>query len=180
MSGKPVVYLAGPEVFLANAADIGTAKIEICGAHGFDAVFPLVQHESATTVPTERGHQIFQQCIEMLEGCDLLIANMTPFRGVSVDAGTAVEIGYVLARGRPVLGYTNVIEDYEARVPPDSFSVESFGFADNLMCEGPVWQSGGSVVRTRVAASERLTDLHGFIACVEQAATLLGVGDPRP
>ena len=47
--------------------------------------------------------------------CDLLIANLTPFRGVSTDAGTAFEVGFMRALGRPVLGYTNTIADYRER-----------------------------------------------------------------
>ena len=37
----PTVYLAGPDVFLANALALGARKKEICRAHGFDALFPL-------------------------------------------------------------------------------------------------------------------------------------------
>ena len=51
-----------------------------------------------------------------MDGVDLVIANMTPFRGPSMDVGTAVELGYSFARGLPVFGYTNIVDDYEARV----------------------------------------------------------------
>ena len=35
------VYLAGPEVFLPNAADIANEKREICREFGFDSIFPV-------------------------------------------------------------------------------------------------------------------------------------------
>jgi nucleoside 2-deoxyribosyltransferase len=35
--------------------------------------------------------------------------NCSPFRGVSLDAGTAYEIGYACALGKPVFGYSNVL-----------------------------------------------------------------------
>ena len=163
------VYLAGPEVFLSNATEIGEAKMRICREHGLDAIFPFGADPAGATAE-EVGHLIFERCVELMDRCDVAIANMTPFRGISMDVGTAVEIGYMLARGRPVFGYTNEILDLEHRVAHDGMEIESFGFVDNLMCEGVVWRSGGTVVRTAVGESDRLTDLRGFTACVEQAA----------
>lgn len=174
VTNRPVAYLAGPEVFLTNAIEIGSAKVSICRSHGFDAVFPVAPPGSMPAISSQRGYEIFDWCVETMGRCNLVIANMTPFRGVSMDVGTAVEIGYMFGKGHPVFGYTNVIEDYLARVSDDSLAVESFGFADNLMCEGPVWKSGGSVVRTDVDATERFTDLRGFVTCVEQAVSMLG------
>jgi nucleoside 2-deoxyribosyltransferase len=169
----PIVYLAGPEVFLPNAEEIASAKKRVCRAHGFEGRFPTDEPQSSSEPPGEDGLAIFGQCIDNLEESQLIIANMTPFRGPSMDVGTAVEIGFMYAKRRPVFGYTNVTEDYAARVTPDGMRVEAFGFADNLMCEGPLLRSGAGVVRTRVDPSERFTDLRGFEACVGQAAQLL-------
>jgi nucleoside 2-deoxyribosyltransferase len=165
----PTVYLAGPEVFLTDAVALGDAKMRICREHGLDAIFPFGTDPEGANAQ-EVGHRIFERCIELMDRCDIAIANMTPFRGVSMDVGTAVEMGYMLARGRPVFGYTNVVDDLEHRVTEDGMVIEQFGFVDNLMCEGVVWRSGGTVVRTHVSEAERLTDLRGFAACVEQAA----------
>jgi nucleoside 2-deoxyribosyltransferase len=167
-----VIYLAGPEVFLPNAEEIGEAKLDICRRYGLDAVYPKFDLSRSTRA--ERGHEVFERCIDMMENCDAVVANMTPFRGVSMDVGTAVEIGYMLARQRRVLGYTNVIADYETRVADDLLAIDSFGFADNPMCEGPVWKSGGFVVRTQVDTVNLYTDLRGFVRCVEQASHLSG------
>jgi nucleoside 2-deoxyribosyltransferase len=163
------VYLAGPEVFLANAAEIGELKVRICRERGLDAIFPFAADPSGVTAE-EVGHLIFERCVELMDRCDAAIANMTPFRGISMDVGTAVEMGYMLARRRPVFGYTNVVDDLQHRVTEDGMVIEQFGFVDNLMCEGVVWRSGGTVVRTPVSEADRLTDLQGFIACVDQAA----------
>lgn len=163
------VYLAGPEVFLVNAVELGEAKLRICREHGLDAIFPFAADPEGVDVG-EIGHRIFERCVELMDRCDLAIANMTPFRGVSMDVGTAVEMGYMLARGKAVFGYTNVVDDLEHRVTEDGMAIEQFGFVDNLMCEGVVWHSGGTVVRTSVDEKVRLTDLQGFTACVEQAA----------
>ncbi len=50
---------------------------------------------------------IFRADIAMMEACDVIIANLTPFRGPSADAGTLTEIGWFLGRGKPVFGYSN-------------------------------------------------------------------------
>jgi nucleoside 2-deoxyribosyltransferase len=45
--------------------------------------------------------------LAMMEACDCAIANLTPFRGALANAGTLVELGWFLGRGRPVFGYSN-------------------------------------------------------------------------
>lgn len=177
-----VVYLAGPEVFLSNAAEIGAAKKEICRQHGLAALFPgdtpLAEHD------VDNGRLLFRRLVEMMEQSDLIVANMTPFRGVSIDAGTAVEIGFMYARGRPVFGYTNVVQDYAERVAPDGavgapdgMSIEPFGLTDNLMCVAPALESGAVIVQNDVPKGDRFGDLRGFEACVRQAARW---GGPAP
>lgn len=174
------VYLAGPDVFLAGAEAIGARKKAICRAHGFDALFPLDDGPDATGLePRDLALAIFDRCVAMMDASDLVIANMTPFRGISMDVGTAVELGYMHARGKPVFGYTNVVDDYHARVDAAGFSgnaelVERFGFVDNLMCEGAVLRSGAEVVRTRVPRASQLTSLAGFERCVVQARDAIG------
>src|SRR6476620_3924966 len=99
-----LIYLAGPEVFLRNAAEIGERKKAICRAHGFECAFPLDAGPLPDASPTEIGHLIFDRCVAMMDRCDLVVANMTPWRGISMDVGTAVEMGYMHGKGRPVFG----------------------------------------------------------------------------
>ena len=40
------VYLAGPEVFLANAREIGARKRAICERHGLIGVFPADEEDA--------------------------------------------------------------------------------------------------------------------------------------
>jgi nucleoside 2-deoxyribosyltransferase len=75
-------------------------------------------------------------------------------------------------QGKPVFGYTNVAGDLSARVSIDGFEIEEFGFHDNLMCEGPVWHSGGSVVRRETSLNDLFTDLGAFEECLRRV--------PRP
>ncbi len=173
-------YLAGPEVFLSDALALGDQKKAICARHGFDGRFPLDVEPSPATI-AERGLAlaIFEVCETMMRECDLVIANMTPFRGVSMDVGTAVEIGFMYALGKPVFGYTNRAPDYGSRVEQafgaTDEAVESFGLADNLMCEGPIQTTGSSVFRRDVVGHLVLADMEGFEECVRQAAEILKV-----
>ncbi len=104
----------------------------------------------------------------LMRSCDALIANLTPFRGVSMDTGTAFEVGFMRALGRPVLGYTNVVADYRERAEqyrraspglPDAdasdIQIEDFDCAENLMIEAAILAGGGQVVRTAVPSMAR-------------------------
>ena len=148
------VYLSGPDVFFPNAIEIGQAKKEICARFGLEGVYPLDADFSGLlelSHPADMGYASFRLMVGLMDSCDLVIANMTPFRGPSMDVGTAVEIGYMHGRGKPVFGYTNVVADYADRVTPDGFTIEPFGLIDNCMVEGPVHETGamrGSPCRT--------------------------------
>ena len=170
------VYLAGPDVFFPDAVEIGEAKKRICAEHGLVGVYPLDADFGPLfelVSPAEQGYKTFDLMVELMDSCDLVIANLTPFRGPSMDVGTAIEMGYMHGRGKRVFGYTNVAADYAGRVKPDGFMVETFGLVDNLMVEGPVCRSGAIVVRADVSTEEIYTSLRGFTECVKQAAALL-------
>ncbi len=186
------VYLAGPDVFFDQPLQIAEGKKELCKQYGFLGVFPLdVEIDPDDQLsPFEKACAISFSNESLMDECDLVIANLTPFRGVSMDSGTAYEIGYMRAQKKPVLGYTNIIHDYEKRVeqfyscssdnPMDGdlrgTMVESFGLAENLMIEIGVVESGGSVVRAQVEQGQERTDLEGFEKCLQQAVRLFQNG----
>ncbi|HWE17314.1 MAG TPA: nucleoside 2-deoxyribosyltransferase [Hyphomicrobiaceae bacterium] len=185
----PRIYLAGPEVFLPDALAVGARKAALCAEHGLQGVFPLdAQLGLSGLAKPEAARRISEANEGLMRSCDGLIANLTPFRGVSMDSGTAFEVGFMRALWRPVLGYTNVTADYRARAeiyrgaPPPlpdfdhpQAEIEDFGGAENLMIEVAILASGGSVVRTAVPPGEEMRDLAGFLVCLEQAAKTFGV-----
>ncbi|MFI4988632.1 MAG: nucleoside 2-deoxyribosyltransferase [Alphaproteobacteria bacterium] len=187
------IYLAGPEVFLANPRRIEARKKAICAAHGFDGQFPLdAELDVSGLQPAEAGFRIYQANKALMASCALAIANMTPFRGPSMDVGTAFEMGFFMrALGRPVLGYTNVaagllertkaffgkgkvMRKGRAFLDPGGMTIEDFAMADNLMLEGAVLESSLAIVRQAVPAKERYTNLDAFTACVTLAAERFG------
>jgi hypothetical protein len=43
----------------------------------------------------------------IMRTCDAVILNLTPFRGPSADVGSAYEMGFMRALGRPIFAYSN-------------------------------------------------------------------------
>ena len=187
MTLRPRIYLAGPEVFLPNALEVGRAKVEMAAQFGFEGVFPLdAALDLQGLSKLEQARRISLANEALMHSCDGLIANLSPFRGASMDAGTAFEIGFMRALGRPVLGYTNARDDYRVRAdafrmrgpaPADSdrpdVEVEDFGLAENLMIEIAIIESGGTVVRDTGPADAPMSDLSGLARCLERARALI-------
>ena len=185
---RPRIYLAGPEVFFPDASALARAKKRLCTRHGFLGVFPLdaAIEQASPLPPADTARAISRANEALIRSCDLLIANCTPFRGVSMDAGTAYEIGFARALGRPVLGYTNVVADYKARAERHragtgaalaadrkGSAIEDFGLAENLMIAMATGRDGCDLVRTRVARGRVFTDLAGFARCLALAKAML-------
>lgn len=182
------IYLAGPEVFLPDALAVGAAKVRLCAEAGFEGLFPLDASLDLDGLPRgEAARRIALANEALMRSADAIIANLTPFRGASMDAGTAYEVGFMRALGKTVLGYTNAGGDYASRArafrlnPPLAFDcdrvdleIEDFGLAENLMIAVAVSESGTDVVSHEVGGRERMADLAGFRACLIQMQKLLG------
>ena len=186
------VYLAGPEVFLANAREIGARKRAICERHGLVGVFPADEEDACDpTLPLpEQGLAISRAMERVMRGCDAMIVNLTPFRGPSADVGSAYEMGFMRALGRPIFAYSNDARPFLDRVAafcggavrvrptgehedPDGMAIEPFELHDNLMLAGGVIASGGCIVAETTPHAERYTSLAAFERCVAHAAAEL-------
>jgi nucleoside 2-deoxyribosyltransferase len=185
------VYLAGPEVFMADALAMAARKKAICAAHGLEGVFPVDAHpDPAAEAATERFMGLYLRNEAHIRDSAALIANLTPFRGPSADAGTVFELGFARALGRPVFGYANTTQDFAARSlaflgpgarrradgaweDAEGMALEAFGLHDNLMVDGAIRAAGGVLVRRAVPEAERWQDLAAFEECVRAAAAAL-------
>jgi nucleoside 2-deoxyribosyltransferase len=181
------IYLAGPEVFLPEfGASVFKEKKAMCVEFGFEGVSPM-DGESAVEAltPFAQGVAIYRGNVAHMNRCDAVIANMTPFRSVSTDPGTAFEMGYMAALGRPVLGYTHVAAPFHQRstryyehgrsdlLETYSFgtTAERFDMPDNLMMVGAVDLAGFCVQQVEVAEGEELTSVAGFRKCLEELSS---------
>jgi nucleoside 2-deoxyribosyltransferase len=142
-------YLAGPDVFHPGVTDLAAGKRALCKRYGLTGCFPLDNEADLSALDGRSAAMaIYQANIRLIDSCDMLIANLTPFRGVSADAGTVFELGYMTALGRPVAAYSldpriyldRVVDAGWAELPAatdqDGQMVEDFGLADNLMLAG--------------------------------------------
>lgn len=190
---KKRVYLAGPDVFLPNAAAFLERKQELCAKHGFVGLSPFDNEVDRTGLSKhEVALRIGAANEEMIRSCDLVIANLTPFRGPSADAGTVYEVGFARALGLPVFAYTNVagsLLDRTRRWPGDQITqradgeltdqfdmiVEDLDCVENLMIVGAVeaGSTGTGIVIHAMADKDRFTDLAGFETCLDLAARQL-------
>lgn len=194
MTSALKVYLAGPDVFLPDAESVLDHKKEICARYGLIGVSPLDNDtDGAGMTLSAWAMQISQGNEDTMDACDLVIANMTPFRGPSMDVGTAFEMGYMRACKKPVFGYSNDPAPYVDRVSlffgeapglalrrapdgrtidPRGLTVEAFGLTDNLMMIGAVDACGGMVHVPPSPVQDPDRDMVSFEQAVQSAQML--------
>jgi nucleoside 2-deoxyribosyltransferase len=176
------IYLAGPDVFLPDAVEIGRRKAEICAFHGLTGRYPL--DNAVDLSASDASLRIFKGNQAMMDTSDAIIANLTPFRGPGADSGTVYELGYMAGRGKLCLGYSNDPASYLDRVrrsttvgprdgrsvDADGLTVEDFGLNDNLMMMHALDLHGCALVTPRQRPADLWHDLTAFEACVRLAA----------
>lgn len=181
----PLAYLAGPDVFLPDAPAHAARKAAICAAHGITALPPLNEDLASLAAMTEAEawRAIFAKDLAMMQRADLVIANLTPFRGASADAGTLVELGWFLGRGKPIFAYSNSATPFAARSraqvaavpdPMPGLTVGGFGLPDNLMIPGAVEASGHPILLPEDGQDLAFDSLEVFARCVAVAAGAVG------
>lgn len=180
------LYLAGPEVFLDDAREIGRRKRDLCARYGFTGLYPLDGEPTLDAAGGPGSGEIFQANLDLLRAADAVLANLTPFRGISADPGTAFEVGFAFALGKPVAAYSNLPGELrhraqaaigplqpEAGAPAtllaDGLHVEDFGHFDNLMLAEALIASRLPVLQAAEPAGDPFRDLGLF----EQALAAL-------
>jgi len=138
----PTIYLAGPSVFAPDSARIGRELLGLCELHGLRGIYPTDDIPPGATDPKA----IYRACTDAIGRSDGVIADIAPFRGFHMDPGTAFEIGYAVARSKPVWLYGSP-QAMIARVWAEKTAagwrdakgmlVEDFGFPENLMVTVP-------------------------------------------
>ncbi len=148
------VYLAGPDVFYPDAKERGECLKALCCEMGLEGVYPLDSElELEKLDPLRQGYAIYKANIQLIRSCRAVMANMNPFRGPSMDVGTAFEMGFGSALGLIVVGYMDDKTLYKSRVSPDGLHIEDFGMVDNLMLHGC---TGGDIFTTPRGALEAI------------------------
>lgn len=125
------VYIAGPAVF---HADRGSKYYEnVRATLQAKGVVPLIPVDNVAT----DALSIRQKNIDMIRQCDAIIADLSPFRSLEPDCGTAFEVGYAAALGKVVLPFTSdtrtMTEKYGGSTDTEGQHVEDFQLPFNLM-----------------------------------------------
>ncbi|KSF79446.2 nucleoside 2-deoxyribosyltransferase [Pseudomonas paraeruginosa] len=146
------LYLAGPDVFRADAVAHGEALKALCARYGFEGLYPLDNAlPKRIADPREQAAWIYRANLGLIERADAVLANLNFFRGAEPDSGTAFEVGYATALGKPVYGYVDDAGSYAERIrrhapalvgqdpshDRDGMALEEFGLPLNLMLAVP-------------------------------------------
>ena len=185
------VYLAGPEVFLSNAKEIGEQKKTLCEKYGFEGVFPIdVEVDTKGKLPCEVGLCISNVNEDLIKNCQIVIANITPFRGPSADVGTVYELGYAHGLGKLVFAYSNSAELFTDRTikalggnvnrsvdgklrDTEGMFIEENDLVDNLMIDGCLNANIKTLVVEAAPIGQLFTYLGGFEKCLAAAQKMV-------
>lgn len=170
------VYLAGDLVFRPGAAALYDRLRALCGELGLHGVAPLDGQAGLQNLPP--GEATIMAIVAadraLMDSCDAGLICLDPFRrSADMDPGTAVELGYLFAQGKPLCGYTTDARPYPDKVASyfakawnaplqprattgpgassgsledaDGILVHSEGLLQNGMTEGFIRLSGGLV-----------------------------------
>jgi nucleoside 2-deoxyribosyltransferase len=157
------IYLAGPEVFLPDARAQLDRKAALAREAGFTPLSPGDIHVPPHPTMKDHGLAISEVNERMMQEAAGIIANLTPWRGISADVGTVYELGFMCALGKACYAYTNVARDHFTRTMehyggryvrdaagrtrgPDGLAMENYQMMDNLMLPGGIERRGGVVV----------------------------------
>ena len=143
------LFLADSNIYYKDCHSRVEANIAFCSEHGFEAFHPLKSnfHAKEGMTPHEMAAAIAQNNLKQLDSCDVLMAELDPWRGCEVDTGVSFEVGYMLAKGKKIYGYMkDAATTYCTRYPVKTFDeedgvyrdeqgrrLEEFGLPVNLM-----------------------------------------------
>jgi len=179
MAKPKCIYLAGPEVFFPaeeHRAIVAEKKrlLREAGLEGVDPLDTELAFADNEAKP-EGGHRIYQANRELMDSCDAIIANLTPFRGISADPGTVYEVGYMIGQGKPAFGFTLDSRRYRERAGGTDrdelgHAIEDFGMSDNLMIEGGIRESGGRLFVAEEPGEHGFFSAELFRCCIQAIA----------
>ena len=101
MSKKKKIYLAGP-LFTHAELEYNRKIRDLLAKKDFLVFLPQEDAEDAIDQREKQNQErIFKKCVEGVDSSDFVVAILD---GVDVDSGTAWEVGYAYAKGKPVVG----------------------------------------------------------------------------
>jgi nucleoside 2-deoxyribosyltransferase len=165
LHAKPYVYLAGPDVFYPDAHARGEKMKAALATRGMTGLFPLDGEldPAAFTDPADFALAIAGACEAHMLKADMGLFNIQPWRGPEADEGTAYELGFMAALGKPVVLYTSDPRPFAERIVSDFYRGEVYsdgpvlrGASDSMMIEGFAGFSSNLMLVNAATRSARL------------------------
>ena len=169
MIARAQVYLAGPVVFRRDVVEFAAMVKQVCRAHGLSPLWPMDNEIEAEADKARQADHIRRANEDMVRRADAVVAEISPFRGPNMDPGTAYEIGFAVALGKPVFAWTadprTLLErtvdgaaQEHAGVVYDGamMAIEDFGLGENLMIATAVRHVFASLREAVAACSDHL------------------------
>lgn len=162
------IYLAGPEVFLENALESFEQAVLLVEKAGHTALTPFDAVDTSHIHGAGKAAKIYAGNVGLIDEADAVIANLNSFRGSEPDSGTVFEVGYAVAKRKPVFGCLADLGEYKDRVlkskipltrrgedwvDEQGLSVENMGLPLNLMLGCSVNLVRGGVEEALIALS---------------------------
>ena len=159
MRAAPTVYLAGFDVFRPDAVAQGERLKACCAAQGWQGLYPLDNALPEGLQGLAAARWICEANLALIRRADAVLANLNNFRGAEPDSGTAFEVGFAVALGKPVVGYLDdgrtLREQLGGALDADGLTVEDFGLPRNLMLACTAHLVVGNVQAALQALSRR-------------------------
>lgn len=167
------IYLAGFDVFRADSLAHGAWLKQQCRRYGFEGLYPLDNQAPAELSGQALAQWIYEANIELIRRADAVMANLNAFRGAEPDSGTAFEVGYATALGKPVWAYVDEADSLVQRLavaqrddPPrhvdaEGYTVEDFGLNLNLMLACSATVVVGDAAQCLARMEQALRDASG-------------------
>lgn len=144
------IYIAGPDVFEQDSIEIGKKYVQICKEYGFEGLYPLDNVIDFNQEKQKIAQDIYKANKELIEKCDIVIANLSSFRGKESDSGTVWECGYATALGKDVYGYINRDSTYIGQFKENEKQNSEIGYLD---ADGKVIEDFDYPVNLMIACS---------------------------
>lgn len=116
MARIQTVYLAGPDPWAPDAEAVMAQKRRLVADAGLEALDGRPAPDMDGERDEANARRIYADALQRLRQADVIIANLTPWRGVGCEPGAAFEAGFAAALGKPLFVYMNVRSDDEAEL----------------------------------------------------------------
>ena len=124
------ISIAGFDVFEPDSIEIGKKFVKLCEEYGFIGLYPLDNVIDFNQEKNKIAQDIYKANVNLINQCDIVIANINAFRGKEADSGTIWECGYASALGKKVFGYMKKEQNYI-----DTFSKDETKLLNNVVVD---------------------------------------------